>query len=102
MLDIKPNCELCNKNLAANSTEAFICTYECTFCRDCVNSILNNVCPNCGGNLCSRPIRPSKEYRAGVSLIQQPSSDKRVNTSYSEQEIQDFVKPIKHISPDKR
>jgi hypothetical protein len=58
MLALRPSCENCNKALPPHSTEAMICTYECTFCRDCVNDIMQNVCPNCGGGFVPRPIRP--------------------------------------------
>ncbi|MCB0714270.1 MAG: DUF1272 domain-containing protein [Ignavibacteriae bacterium] len=58
MLQLRPNCECCNRNLPPESTEAMICTFECTFCRDCVENRLNGVCPNCGGNFAPRPIRP--------------------------------------------
>jgi uncharacterized protein len=58
MLDLRPICENCGKDLPYNSSEAMICTFECTFCRDCVNDILHNVCPNCGGGFEKRPARP--------------------------------------------
>ena len=58
MLELRPNCECCNKDLPAESTEAMICNFECTFCISCAENTLNNVCPNCGGNLVERPIRP--------------------------------------------
>jgi uncharacterized protein len=61
MLAIKPCCENCGKPLPNDSTEAMICTYECTFCKDCVTTILFNVCPNCGGGLEKRPTRPKKK-----------------------------------------
>jgi uncharacterized protein len=61
MLELRPNCELCNKDLPPESTEAYICSYECTFCWDCVETILKNVCPNCSGGLTLRPIRPKKQ-----------------------------------------
>jgi uncharacterized protein len=48
-LQLRPNCEYCDKDLPPNSTEARICSYECTFCADCVEKKLQNVCPNCGG-----------------------------------------------------
>ena len=48
-LQLRPNCEYCDKDLPPTSTEARICSYECTFCADCVESKLHNVCPNCGG-----------------------------------------------------
>lgn len=60
MLELKPNCECCNKDLPVNSNDAMICTFECTFCRDCVKDKLNFVCPNCGGNFVPRPIRPQR------------------------------------------
>jgi hypothetical protein len=58
MLEIRPICENCGKNLPNESTEAMICSFECTYCEDCVNAILYNVCPNCGGGFEKRPIRP--------------------------------------------
>lgn len=59
MLKLKPNCECCDKDLPPSSREAMICTFECTFCLDCVETKLDFVCPNCGGNFVSRPVRPA-------------------------------------------
>lgn len=61
MLDIRPSCENCNKALPPNSKEALICSYECTWCIQCNDELLQNVCPNCGGGLVPRPIRPKQE-----------------------------------------
>jgi uncharacterized protein len=72
MLELRPNCECCNRNLLPDSPEAMICTYECTFCRDCAQSRLGGICPNCGGNLVARPIRPA------VKLQKDPASTVRV------------------------
>ncbi|MHA7872408.1 MAG: DUF1272 domain-containing protein [Hyphococcus sp.] len=58
MLDLRPNCERCDKDLPPDS-EAWICTFECTFCTDCVDGPLARVCPKCGGNFEKRPVRPS-------------------------------------------
>ena len=58
MLQLKSNCESCGKELPNESREAMICSFECTFCKDCVENVLNNVCPNCSGGLEKRPIRP--------------------------------------------
>ncbi len=58
MLEIRQFCEHCGKNLPANSIEAKVCSFECTFCSQCVENILLNVCPNCGGGFENRPIRP--------------------------------------------
>ncbi|WP_267225478.1 DUF1272 domain-containing protein [Dyella silvae] len=62
MLELRPTCEHCNKALPPASTEAMICTYECTFCSDCV-ALLENVCPNCGGGFTPRPIRPAHMWK---------------------------------------
>lgn len=102
MLELRPNCERCDKDLAPDSTEACICTYECTFCIDCVNNVLKNVCPNCGGGFVQRPIRPKTARRAGVSLVDQPASQVRVNTQYSDLEIANFASTINHIEPHNR
>ena len=59
MLEIRPICENCAKPLPNESEEAMICSYECTFCKDCVETILQHICPNCGGNFVKRPIRPN-------------------------------------------
>jgi len=72
MLELRPNCECCDKDLPPASAEAMICTFECTFCADCVDNVLKGVCPNCGGNLVIRPIRPA------AKLVNNPASTKRV------------------------
>jgi len=61
MLQLRPSCENCDKPLPPDSEEAMICTYECTFCVSCVNELLKNVCPNCGGGFEKRPIRPKAQ-----------------------------------------
>ena len=58
MLEIRPICENCAKRLPNESIEAMICSFECTFCKDCVENILHNICPNCSGGFEKRPIRP--------------------------------------------
>lgn len=102
MLVLKPNCELCDKDLPPESLHARICSYECTFCAGCVEQALENVCPNCGGGFVARPIRPAREWRKGVSLYQQVASAERVNTEYSPAQISAFAQDIKHIKPEQR
>ena len=102
MLELRPNCECCDKELPPESTEACICTYECTFCSSCVENFLENVCPNCGGGFVARPIRPKVDRRSGVSLLNQPASTQRVNTKYSKEEITEFVNSVKDIKPENR
>jgi len=102
MLKLHPNCECCDKDLPADSIEAQICSYECTFCTDCVEGILQNVCPNCGGGFVPRPIRPKTERRAGVSLANNPASNKRIVTTYSREELSAFCNSVKGIPPESR
>ena len=72
MLELRPNCECCDKDLPPSSREAMICTFECTFCADCVADVLGGICPNCGGELVRRPARPA------AKLAKYPASTKRV------------------------
>lgn len=102
MLELRPNCEYCDKDLPPQSTQACICTYECTFCVSCVNNILNDVCPNCGGGFSARPIRPTQELRKGVGLLSQPASTKRIHSRYSGNEISAFAELAKHVKPEDR
>ena len=60
MLELRPNCELCDKDLPPDAADARICSYECTFCSACVDDVLHDVCPNCGGGFQPRPIRPQQ------------------------------------------
>jgi hypothetical protein len=57
ILELRPNCECCDRDLPPQSREAFICTFECTFCLDCTDSVLKGKCPNCNGELVRRPVR---------------------------------------------
>ena len=59
MLELRPNCECCDTDLPPASTEAVICSFECTFCRRCAETVLGSCCPNCGGGFVTRPIRPA-------------------------------------------
>jgi len=63
MLELKPNCERCKTDLPPNSSDARICSFECTFCARCADEPLANICPNCGGGLCPRPIRPERFWK---------------------------------------
>jgi len=76
MLELRPTCEHCNKALPPASLEARICSYECTFCAACVDGILGNVCPNCGGGFVPRPIRPSRNWKGDNFLGKDPGSTK--------------------------
>lgn len=71
-LALRPNCECCNRDLPNGDPQARICTFECTFCADCVDGALKGVCPNCGGGFAARPIRPAGK------LVKYPASTRRV------------------------
>ena len=74
MLELRPSCEHCNTALPPTSLEARICSFECTFCAKCVNEVLANVCPNCGGGFVPRPIRPSRNWNGENFLGKYPAS----------------------------
>jgi uncharacterized protein len=101
-LELRPNCEYCDKDLPPNATDARICSYECTFCAACVDAFLSNVCPNCGGGLEPRPIRPAREWRAGLSLAERPASTKRARLSYPREEITAFAREVAGVPPHER
>jgi len=72
MLELRPNCECCNRDLPPDSFDARICSFECTFCCDCAEGVLGGRCPNCGGELVRRPIRPHDR------LLHHPASTHRI------------------------
>ena len=74
MLELRPSCEHCNKPLPPDSPLARICSFECTFCSDCAETLLHNVCPNCGGGFTPRPVRPRKDWKGGNFLGKYPPS----------------------------
>jgi hypothetical protein len=102
MLALRPSCEHCDKTLLPESRKAMICSYECTFCKDCVKNILQNVCPNCGGGFCPRPIRPARRWKGDNYLISHPATDKVTYQPVDVKTHQDFSKELKLLTPEKR
>lgn len=104
MLELRPNCQLCDRDLPPNSADARICSYECTYCVQCVDSILQDVCPTCGGNFVPRPIRPKQEWRdgSGLGLLNDPASEKRRHSRWTRAEIDDLVQKLRDIPPQDR
>jgi hypothetical protein len=102
MLALRPNCEHCDKDLPPNAMDARICSYECTFCADCVEGKLANVCPNCGGGFVARPIRPIMEHRKGVCLAKHPASTQRVHLKWKPEEWAELVESVSGIPPERR
>ena len=88
MLEIRPSCEHCNKALPFDSSEAMICTFECTFCSACVSEVLREICPNCGGNFTQRPIRTKQ------LLMKYPVSKTKVHKPV---DVQEHLKRIKKL-----
>jgi hypothetical protein len=96
MLEIRPNCEHCNKALPNTSTEAMICSFECTYCKTCAIALFNNVCPSCDGNLVERPIRPSE------MIVKYPASTTKKHIQKDVEIAALNSEKYKNISPTKR
>lgn len=96
MLELRPTCEHCRKALPYNATDAMICSYECTFCAQCVAEILHNVCPNCGGGFSYRPIRPKK------MIIQNPSATGNIYKTINLQAFSKLLEEYRHTPPAER
>lgn len=96
MLEIRPVCENCGKDLPNESTEAMICTFECTFCTDCVNKILFNVCPNCGGGFEKRPSRPKDK------LITNPTMQEEYRKPINIAGFKSLLEKYRNIKPNER
>jgi hypothetical protein len=102
MLELRPNCEYCDKDLPPDAPDARICSYECTFCADCVDTHLHNVCPNCGGGFTPRPIRPAREWRLGVYCEKQAPSTRRVHLKWRVEDVAAFVAGVREVEPQNR
>jgi hypothetical protein len=102
LLALRPNCELCDVDLPPDALNARICSYECTFCSDCVENRLHNVCPNCGGGFVPRPIRPKTTWREGTGLAHDPPDTQRRRPGYSDAELDAFVETVRGIPPEAR
>jgi len=102
MLELRPGCENCNKPLPPTATDARICSYECTFCAACVENVLGNVCPNCGGGFAPRPIRPSRNWKGENFLGKDPASIQVKYRPVNAEAHAKFSAEIKGIAPENR
>ncbi|WP_221074624.1 DUF1272 domain-containing protein [Agarivorans aestuarii] len=102
MLELRPCCEHCETPLAANATNAMICSFECTFCKECVETVLANVCPNCGGGFCARPIRPEADWVNGNNLSHYPAGKRVVIKAVNLSQQKSLIERVGTLAPNKR
>jgi hypothetical protein len=102
MLEIRPSCENCDRKLPPESTDAMICSFECTFCRECVDAVLGNVCPNCGGGFTARPIRPARDRKGGYYTGAFPPSPTVKHRPVDPAAHERFSAGIRSIPPQQR
>jgi hypothetical protein len=103
MLELRPSCEHCNKSLPPNSTEARICSFECTFCISCIENVLgSNACPNCGGGFVQRPIRPANNWKNGNYLGENPSSTTAKFRPVNLEDYSMLIEKINNTKPEER
>jgi hypothetical protein len=102
MLELRPTCEHCNKPLPPDAGDARICSYECTFCAACVEGVLGNVCPNCGGGFALRPVRPGTNWRGDNYLGKDPASTIVRHRPVDPVAHETFAAEIRAIPPERR
>lgn len=104
MLELRPNCEWCDRDLPPDSPDARICSYECTYCATCAEDVLHNVCATCGGNLVSRPIRPKGAHRESkrLGLAHHPASTTRVHSQWTKEQVEEFSLRLQDVAPQDR
>lgn len=102
MLQLRPSCEHCDCALPPESPQARICSYECTFCADCVEQVLHNVCPNCGGGFVPRPVRPSRNWRNGNCLSNDPATTRQTHRPVDPEAHAVFAEAIRSIPAEQR
>ena len=102
MLELRPTCEHCNQTLPPESTEAMICSFECTFCQSCVEGTLSNVCPNCGGGFTARPHRPAHNWKGNNYLGNYPAGGTVKHRPVGLRAHTQFAAGIKGIPPEQR
>ncbi|MET0543827.1 MAG: DUF1272 domain-containing protein [Variovorax sp.] len=102
MLELRPTCENCNRALPPASTEARICSFECTFCATCADEVLKNVCPNCGGGFAPRPIRPAQDRKGGNFLGAHPAGTRVRHRPVDPDAHATLVKALAGVAPAER
>jgi hypothetical protein len=101
-LELRPICEQCATGLPPSATNAMICSFECTFCTECVEHVLRDVCPNCGGGFCARPVRPKRNWKGDNSLITYPASTVPRHRPVDVDEHRGFAERVAALRPSER
>jgi len=101
MLELRPNCEWCDCDLPPDAADARICSYECTYCANCVENVLHNVCPTCGGGFVPRPIRPRGAHRESLSLGlgNQPAGETRKHSKWTREQVDALSAKLRDVAP---
>jgi len=102
VLELRPSCEHCNRALPPASPEARICSFECTFCARCVDEVLANVCPNCGGGFAPRPVRPASHHKGDNYLGKYPASTATRHRPVDAAAHALFSAQLKQLPPEQR
>lgn len=102
MLELRPSCEHCQRLLPPEAADAMICSFECTFCSDCVSGLLGNVCPNCGGGFMPRPVRPARNWSCDNYLGKYTARKEPKYRPVDAQAHAAFAEPIRNIAPQER
>ncbi|TGK31531.1 DUF1272 domain-containing protein [Leptospira gomenensis] len=102
MLELRPVCENCGKDLPPETKDVVICSFECTFCAECNERHLHGICPNCGGNFVPRPIRPKTNWKGDNYLGKYPAGTFKKIRPINEEEHERFAKKLSAIPPEER
>jgi uncharacterized protein len=102
MLELRPACENCNMALPPDAIDARICAYECTFRAACVETVLDNVCPNCGGGFVPRHVRPATNWNGDNYLEKDPAGTEVRHRPVDPVAHARFAEPIRDIPPEER
>lgn len=102
MLELRPTCENCSAPLPPDSTQARICSFECTFCAACVATLLRNVCPNCGGGFSPRPVRPKTNWNGDNFLGKYPASQQIKHRPVDQAAHKALAAKVARIPPEQR
>ena len=101
MLEMRATCEKCEAGLP-EAADARICSFECTFCRTCVDEVLQNVCPNCGGGFSPRPVRPASNYRGGNDIGTYPPATERRHRPVDPAAHLEFARHLRDVPAHRR